>query len=70
MLLEQDRLKSLSAQLQHKIAEYFAKKKVKFGRQILHCFDILHLPLQTEERPDPGRNVTDQEKRYNQCMGE
>lgn len=31
------------------------------------CFSLL---LQAEEKPDPGRNVTDQEKRYLQCMGE
>jgi len=48
-LAEQDRLKSVKSQLQHKIAEYLARKK-------------------TEERPNPGRNVTDQEKRYVQCM--
>ena len=45
------------------------------GKDESLCCEIsLSLPPsltpQQEEKPDPGRNVTDQEKRYIQCMSE
>ena len=70
MLAEQEKLRVVHAQLQHKITEYLARKKVWFREQLLSIIPVLTVLLQTEERPDPGRNVTDQEQRYHKCMGE
>lgn len=70
-LHEQSRLRNENLQLQNKIAEYLTYKKVSMtpptsGRQ---CEHVVHC-VQVEEKLDPGRNVTDQEKRYLQCMSQ
>lgn len=51
VLLEQERLKSLNGQLQHKIAEYLAKKKVTriaiYGCVLWHVRSLFHFRVRS-----------------------